>query len=55
MKLMSASVLQLGTNQSRGKPKPADAKTQQLAEQVYKELLNHIKDVPRNYVIDDSK
>jgi len=48
-------VLQLGSCQPRGKQKPADAKTQQLAEQAYKELLDHIEDVPRNYVLDDSK
>ena len=39
----------------RGKQKPADAKTQQLAEQAYQELLDHIEHVPRNYVLDDSK
>ncbi len=47
--------MQLGSSQPRGKQKPADAKTQQLAEQAYKELLDHIEDVPRNYVLDDSK
>ena len=51
---MSLSI-QLATHQGRGRPKPADAKTQQLAEQAYKELLGQIKDAPRNYVIDDSK
>lgn len=39
----------------RGKQKPPDAKTQQLAEQAYEELLDHIERVPRNYVLDDSK
>ncbi|KAL0038029.1 hypothetical protein WJX79_010159 [Trebouxia sp. C0005] len=43
-----------GSSQLRGKQKPPDAKTQQLAEQAYKELLDHIEDVPRNYVLDDS-
>jgi len=47
--------LQLGSSQPRGKQKPPDAKTQQLAERAYKELLDHIEDVPRNYVLDDSK
>ena len=48
-------LLQLGTSQLRGKQKPADAITQQLAEQAYQELLDHIEHVPRNYVLDDSK
>ena len=46
---------QLGSTPGRGKPPAAAYHTQQLAEQAYKELLGQIKDVPRNYVIDDSK
>lgn len=44
-----------GSSLTRGKQKPPDAKTQQLAEQAYEELLDHIETVPRNYVLDDSK
>ena len=44
-----------GSSLTRGKQKPADAKTQQLAEQAYEELLDYIETVPRNYVLDDSK
>lgn len=39
----------------RGKPKPADVDAQQIAEQAYEELLDHIQEVPANYIIDDSK
>ena len=44
-----------GSSLTRGKQKPPDAKNQQLAEQAYEELLDHIETVPRNYVLDDSK
>ena len=49
------SVLQVGHVKQRGKPKPADADAQQIAEQAYEELLDHIQEVPANYIIDDSK
>lgn len=48
-------VVYQGSSLTRGKQKPADAKTQQLAEQAYEELLDHVETVPRNYVLDDSK
>lgn len=48
-------VVYQGSSLTRGKQKPADAKTQQLAEQAYEELLDYIETVPRNYVLDDSK
>lgn len=44
-----------GSSLTRGKQKPPDAKTQQLAEQAYEELLDHVETVSRNYVLDDSK
>lgn len=53
--MTSISVLYQGCNQTRGKQKPPSAKTQELAEQAYEELLDFVETVPRNYVLDDSK
>ena len=55
MNMRLVFTLQVGHVKQRGKPKPADADSQQLAEQAFEELLDHIQGVPANYIIDDSK
>lgn len=47
--------VQVGHVKPRGKPKPPDAESQQVAEQAFEELLQHMEGVPCNYILDDNK